>query len=63
MAIKIEATGRSIAEALAAFGPPNLALLPTDELIAELRERLASEVPSRVLRILPFAEEKPKPKA
>lgn len=55
MTVRIEATGQTVADALAIFGA-NLESAETDALIAELRQRLATENPPQVLRIIPFAE-------
>ncbi|MGB7037370.1 MAG: hypothetical protein WBD71_17815 [Xanthobacteraceae bacterium] len=55
MSVRIEATGKTIADALAVFGP-NLESAATDELLLELRNRLASQ--NKVVKIVPFAEGK-----
>lgn len=55
MLVRIEITGGSIADALAAFGA-NLETADTETLVAELGHRLASEDPPRVLNIVPWAE-------
>lgn len=55
MSVMIEATGNSLAAALAAIGPQSLEVVGTEDLLAELRHRLASLEEPMVVRILPFA--------
>jgi hypothetical protein len=54
MSVKIEATGKTIADAFAAFGRFNLEAAETDDLLLELRHRLAEK--GQVVKIVPFAE-------
>jgi hypothetical protein len=56
MSVRIEATGASIADALAAFGPATLESVATDDLLSELRHRFAAQEEPMVVRIVPFAE-------
>ncbi len=53
MSVRIEATGKTIAEALAGLGA-NLAGIETDELLMELRQRFAEQ--GQVVKVVPFAE-------
>lgn len=51
MSVRIEATGNSIADAFAEFGAASLVGITTDDLAAELCDRLRLEEPAIVLRI------------
>ncbi len=53
MSVRIEATGRTIADVLAVF-EANLETVTTDDLLMELRQRFAEH--GQVVKIVPFAE-------
>jgi hypothetical protein len=55
MSVRIEATGHTIEEALGGFRV-NLDYIPTEELLAELRDRYAKDL--QVVKIVPFYEPK-----
>lgn len=55
MVVSIEVKANSTADALVGLGS-NLEAASTDDLIAELRQRLVKQDPVMVLKIVPFAE-------
>lgn len=57
MTVKIEASGETLAQALATFAHTDLESVDTDALITELRQRLLVQDPVMVLKIVPFAEQ------